>query len=159
MAWKTRVLDWAQRLFSSGTFNSHLALWASVAPSVNQGRHTWASVEPSRRARSLKVEVWSLGSLSLEVKRLKVTLFHPRTCTSGSGVLRVRTQSASLNTALGDQRACYPLGLWDRNPWEWEAMVGDGQHPPGEGRKLGPVCVGPGRRRPNVHPPHPLPDL
>lgn len=96
MAWKTGVLDRIQRLFSCGSCTRSL-------PSVGLSPPCQPSdIEPSRRASSLKVEVWSLGSLPLEVKVLKATRFHPKTCTSGSRVRRVRTQSASLDTALCD---------------------------------------------------------
>lgn len=60
--------------------------------------------EPSPGVRPLKVDMWGLGSLPLGGEGLKVTLFHPMTRTSGSEVLKVRTQSASLDSALETPR-------------------------------------------------------
>lgn len=103
-AWKTGVLDRMQSLFSCGTF-TRLLLSVGLSFPVCQPRSAhWVRAEPSRGVRSLQVGMWGLGSLPLGVEGLKVTLFHPVTRTSGSEVRKVRSPSASLDTALETPR-------------------------------------------------------
>lgn len=93
LAWKTGILDWIQCLCCFGTFSSSLPSVGLSFP-ISQPRWSqWVSAEslPARTVLTgVHLGIETGGSLPLQTKRIKVTLFYPIACTGGNGVRRAR---------------------------------------------------------------------